>query len=271
MNHSHKDPRPPQRVRRSPRRNETASSPVVYGIHPVSELLSSRPQSIEKILIEAQRSSAQLFEILKRARSLRIATQMVPSHKLDETSGDTKHQGVVAVCAIKPYAEWDDIQEKLRGSGQSALVVIPASIEDPRNLGSLVRSCVAFGVDAMLLEKKNTAPLSPVSAKASAGMIEHLQIAKPRNLEGIVEELSKSGFSVVGADMNGDKDIWDTDLTGPTVLILGGEHKGIPPYLAKKCTATVRIPIRPECSSLNVSTAGTVMLYETARQRSVHH
>ncbi len=267
MNEAERPQRRTQRVRIQHRENDTGSSPVIYGHHPVSELLSSRPQAIEKVLLEAQRNSPALFDILKQARKLRIPTQMVPAQRLDDIAQSNKHQGVVAMCSVKPYATKDEILEKVQEAGQSALLVVPASIEDPRNLGSLIRSSVAFGVDCILLEKKNTAPLSPVAAKTSAGMIEHITIGKPRNLEGMLRDMAARGFAIVGAEMSGDTTVWETNLTGPTVLIMGGENKGIPPYLSKLCTHLVRIPLHPECSSLNVSAAATIMLYETARQR----
>jgi 23S rRNA (guanosine2251-2'-O)-methyltransferase len=140
-------------------------------------------------------------------------------------------------------------------------------VEDPGNLGSIIRSSVAFGADALLLERKNTAPLNASVAKSSAGMIEHLCIGRPKNLEALVQDFRSKNFAVIGAEMKKGKKPEETDFTGPLILILGGEHRGIPPYLNKLCTGFVSIPMTEKTQSLNVSATASILLYEIARQR----
>ena len=161
--------------------------------------------------------------------------------------------------------------EKLRENIKntpSPLLMLAASIEDPQNLGALIRSCVAFGVDALFLERRNTSPLSPAVAKASAGTVEHCTILRPKNLEGIIRDYAASGFAIIGMHTQRGEPLSKINLAGPVILLLGGEHRGIPPYLEKLCSCFGRIIIDPAAQSLNVSVAGAVALYECARQRT---
>jgi 23S rRNA (guanosine2251-2'-O)-methyltransferase len=245
-----------------------SSGSIIYGIHPVEELIATRLRQIERLYFDKERSSGPLFEIVKSARKERLPYQMVPTRKLDQICGSTKHQGVVAQCAMKEYTEPDVLLERLAQKPTPPLLVVPASVEDPRNLGALLRTCVAFGVDAVLLERKNTAPLGPAAAKASAGMIDHISLVKPKNLEGLIGTLASRGFAIVGARTGAGKKPQDIDFSRPSVLVMGGENRGIPPYLAKQCTETAGIPIAPPAQSLNVSAAAAILLYECARQRS---
>jgi 23S rRNA (guanosine2251-2'-O)-methyltransferase len=239
---------------------------VVYGIHAVTELLATRPEQIGHIYFEADVRSGQLFELLKQCRKLRLPYTHVPRTKLFEVAGCDKHQGVVASCNVKSYADMDEVEQRISASA-SPLLLVPASIEDPRNLGALARTATAFGVDAILLERRNTAPLTASVAKASAGMIEHVLIARPRSLEGAVKEYRERGFAVVGAEAGEYPHPSQVDFAGPTVIVLGGENRGIPPYLLKLCTSCTSIPLPAHVPSLNVSVAGAILLYECSVQR----
>jgi 23S rRNA (guanosine2251-2'-O)-methyltransferase len=239
----------------------------IYGIHAVEELLKQRIQDVERVYFTADITSSPLFNLLKLCRKERLAYQTVPANKLDMIAGTTKHQGVVAVCSAKSYTPIEELLDTLAAKQTAPLLYIPASIEDPRNLGSLIRTCVAFGVDAMLLERKNTTLLGSTVAKTSAGMLEHLPIVKPKNLEGLLNDLIGQGYSVVGAQEGGAATPEETDFTKPTIIISGGEHRDIPPYLGKLCTTIVGIPIQQTAQSLNVSVAGAILLYECDRQR----
>jgi 23S rRNA (guanosine2251-2'-O)-methyltransferase len=172
----------------------------------------------------------------------------------------------VALCSVKEYCSIEKLHQILANK-ENPLLLIPASVEDPGNLGTIIRSSVAFGVDALILERKNTAPLNAAVAKSSAGMIEHICISRPKNLEGIVSEFAQKGYSVIGADVHKGKKPSELNLKGPLLLILGGEHRGIPPYLSRLCTDYVSIPINKTAQSLNVSAATAVLLYECASQR----
>lgn len=240
---------------------------VIYGIHPVEELLKTRITSIDHVYFEQEKKNAQLFELMKHCRKERLSYNQVPEVKLRQLTGTRRHQGIAALCSILPYAEMEYI-ERCISNRKSPLLLVPASIEDPGNLGAIIRSAVAFGVDALLLERKHTSPLSAAVAKSSAGMVEHLPIARPKNLEAILAKFTSRGFDIIGAEMKKGEYPGDIRLTGPVVLILGGEHRGIPPYLAKSCTGFVSIPMHSTVPSLNVSVTAAILLYETSRQRS---
>lgn len=222
---------------------------------------------MERIYFTADITSSPLFNLLKQCRKERLAYHLIPGNKLDAMAGTAKHQGVVAVCNAKAYMPVESLLEMLSVKTTPPLLYVPASVEDPRNLGALIRSCVAFGVDAMLLERKNTALLGATVAKSSAGMLEHLPIVKPKNLEGVLADLKAQGYGIIGAQQGGTVAPENADFTQPTILITGGEHRGIPPYLSRLCTQIVGIRIQPAAPSLNVSVAGAIVLYECDRQR----
>jgi 23S rRNA (guanosine2251-2'-O)-methyltransferase len=248
--------------------NENSDN-VVYGIHAVEELLKNRAQEIDRVYFESDRISSPLFNLLKLCRKERLASQQLPVHKLDVIAGTSKHQGVAAICSAKAYLSAEALDNLIANSPTPPVLLVPASIEDPRNLGSLIRSCVAFGVNALLFERKNTTLLGATVAKAAAGMLEHISVAKPKNLEGIINGLKMKGFMVVAAHQNGTVRPDEVDLSGPLIIVLGGEHRDIPPYLQKLCTHTVRIPMASAVASLNVSVAGALVLYERMRQREL--
>jgi 23S rRNA (guanosine2251-2'-O)-methyltransferase len=243
------------------------SSTVVYGIHAVEALLSTRLETIDHIYFENGKRSLPLFNLLKVCRKERLSYNLVPPQKLAQLAGTDKHQGVIALCSVKPYGTIEELKKNIAGRA-APLFMLAASVEDPGNLGALVRSCVAFSVDALFLERKNTAPLSPAVAKSSAGMVEHLAILRPKNLEGIVRDFALSGYKIIGAHAEKGSPPSALDLTGPTMIVLGGEHRGIPPYLDKLCTGFASIPIDKKAQSLNVASAGAVLLYECGRQRA---
>ncbi len=247
--------------------HQTNADSVVYGLHPVEELISTRLRQVDRLYFDKDRITGPLFDLVKLARKERLPYQLVPSQKVSHEAGCPNHQGVVALCSSKEYLSPETLLERLAVKTTPPLLLLPASVEDPRNLGALVRTCVAFGVDAMLLERKNTAPIGSTVAKASAGMLEHISLLKPKNLEGLVSLLAGKGFAIVGAQQGTAVKPQDVDFTLPTIIVTGGEHRGIPPYLAKKCTCLAGIPLAPRSSSLNVSAAAAILLYECNRQR----
>ncbi|MDR2578553.1 MAG: 23S rRNA (guanosine(2251)-2'-O)-methyltransferase RlmB [Chitinispirillales bacterium] len=241
----------------------------IYGLNPVEELLASRMRDVEHVYFDKDKKSGALFNLLRICRRERIPCNLVPEVKLNALAGTARHQGVVAFCSIKPYNTVEDL-EKITQSVAAPLFVVAASIEDPGNLGAIIRSCVCLGADALLLERKNTVPLNATVARCSTGMIEHLCIVKPRNLEGLIaEHVDSKGFLTVGAVMEGGAAPDRHDFTKPTILVTGGEHRGIPPYLQKLCGHNVSIPMTPRGQSLNASVSAAILMYECMRQRGL--
>jgi 23S rRNA (guanosine2251-2'-O)-methyltransferase len=249
-------------------KNSSSDQPssIVYGIHAVETLLAARMESIDHIYIDKEKRNQDLFNLMKICRKERLAYNLVPSLRVTQVAGTANHQGVVAVCSLKPYATLEELETRIAGK-KAPLLILAASMEDTGNLGALIRSCVAFGVDGLFLERKNTAPLSGTVARTSAGTVEHCTILKPKNLEGIVDDFRKRGFAIIGAHAEKGVAPAKIDLTGPCMLIIGGENRGIPPYLEKLCTAFASIQQSPLAQSLNASVAGAILLYECSRQR----
>jgi 23S rRNA (guanosine2251-2'-O)-methyltransferase len=247
--------------------NEPASD-MIYGIHPCEEMLSRNPNRIHRVYFSQTRGDRKAFELLRRCRSRRIPYQVVPTRRLSELAGSAKHQGVVVHCSPKPYADFEELMRRFERS--QPLFVLAASLEDPRNLGALIRSAVAFGASALLVERKHSVALNATVAKASAGMLEHMPVARPRSLEAALAGCREKGYSVVGALPGAAKRPHEIDFRRPTVLIVGGEHRGIPRYLRALCTDVVGIPTTARVGSLNVSVAASIVLYECARQRDMH-
>ncbi|MBN2599818.1 MAG: 23S rRNA (guanosine(2251)-2'-O)-methyltransferase RlmB [Candidatus Thermoplasmatota archaeon] len=244
---------------------------IVFGIHAAEELLESRSNQIDHFYFSDKLPNKNIFHLIKEARKKKIPFHCIPVQKLNLIAKTTKHQGVVAICAIKNYETIQNVLQTAKTSNRPPLFIIPAALQDPHNFGALIRSSVAFGVTAILVEWKGSAPLSSTVAKTSAGMVEHLPIVKPTNMEMEIKQLrDECGFSIIGVSEEGTKKPFEVDMSGPTILVMGGEHRGIPPYLRKLCSEYVGIPMQPPASSLNITVAASVMLYECAKQRKFY-
>jgi 23S rRNA (guanosine2251-2'-O)-methyltransferase len=186
-----------------------------------------------------------------------------PAEELERLCGSPDHQGVVAEVDPYPYA---DPKALLRG--EDPLLVALDQVQDPRNLGAVCRSAELAGVAGVLVPERRAAAITPAACKASAGAVEHLAVAHVRNLADWLGEAKQAGFWIWGADAEAEATPWSTDLTGPTVLVLGGEGKGLRPRVAGACDGLVALPRLGKIESLNVSAAATALLFEALRQRS---
>jgi 23S rRNA (guanosine2251-2'-O)-methyltransferase len=182
--------------------------------------------------------------------------------ELERLCGSPDHQGVVA--EVDPYPYWDASQLL---HGENALILALDQVQDPRNLGAVARSAEAVGATGLVIPERRSAEVTAVACKASAGAVEHLAIARVRNLADWLSEAKEAGFWLWGADAEAEQAPWGVDLTGPTVLVLGGEGKGIRPRVASACDGLVALPQRGKVGSLNVSAAATALLFEAVRQR----
>lgn len=215
------------------------ASQLIYGKQPVAE---------------AERGKRRVHRVWRAPET---------SHdELERLCGSPDHQGVVAEVDPYPYA---DPSRLLRA--ENALIVVLDQVQDPRNLGAVCRSAEAAGAAGLVVPERRSAAVTPATCKASAGAVEHLDIAHVRNLTDWLSAAKEAGFWLWGADAEAKQAPWDVDLTGPTVLVLGGEGKGIRPRVASACDGLVGLPQRGQTASLNVSAAAAALLFEAVRQR----
>ena len=239
---------------------------IVYGRNSVKELLQAN-KPVNKVLFqtEARGERNQVFISLLRERG--IPYQFVDRQTMDRLAGGERHQGVLAYIAAQDYAEVEDILALARSRQEEPLILVLDEMEDPHNLGALLRTVDAVGGHGVIIPKRRSVPLTGIVAKTSAGAVEHVLVARVGNLVQTIKELKEQGCWVAGADMGG-KDIFKADLTGPRVLVIGSEGRGLSRLVKETCDEIVSIPMRGWISSLNASVAGSVLLYETMRQRS---
>lgn len=239
---------------------------LIYGIHPVRECLKSNSRPILSLYFSREASSRELHAIIHLARRQGCSFYFESKTALDRRSRGANHQGVVAVCSIQTYV---DIQAVVADLGSSALIVLLDCIEDPRNLGAVLRSCAAAGVDGVILTKDHAVGLTPVVSKAAAGGVEHLKIARVPNLARAIDLLKDKGIWVIGVETGQQTSCQDLDFTRPTALVFGNEGSGLRRLVREKCDFLVSIPTPGPIQSLNVSVSAGVVLYEAIRQRSL--
>jgi 23S rRNA (guanosine2251-2'-O)-methyltransferase len=235
----------------------------LYGLHPVEEALRSGSRRFDYVCIARERHDHRLAEIVDRCRASGVKTRLEPRDALTRLAKTAAHQGVVAVVREREFLDLEDL---LQGP-EPRLVLALDGVEDPQNLGALLRTAEAAGVDGILLTERRSAPLSPVAVKASAGAAEHLRIARVVNMVRSLEALKERNLWCAGLDERGDSDYTDFDFTSNTVIVLGREGAGLHDLVRRTCDRLLRIPMAGEVASLNVSAAGAVVLFEAARQR----
>jgi 23S rRNA (guanosine2251-2'-O)-methyltransferase len=241
------------------------SENVVYGRNAVLELLQKKPESIEKIYYQFNTSHPKLKEIVITARRLKLVSGKARLEKLTQIAGSAKHQGVCALITTVSFYTIDEILSRPRNS--SPLIVVLQGLEDPHNVGAIVRTAEAAAADGVVLIEGRGAPVNAAVHKASAGALSHMRICKVKSLVRTLEYLRERNFRVYAADMDAELNYTDADLKGPTVLVLGAEGSGLSPEAMKFCDSTVRVPIAGCVESLNVSVTAGILLYESMRQR----
>lgn len=254
--------------RTSRRAEETTSGNAEYvsGRRAVLEALrGGRP--INKLLIQEHAEGGSLKEIVAVARASGLVIQQSPRAKLDEIAGNKGHQGVVAYIAAKPYVEMEDLMDIARRQSPGLLVILDG-VEDPHNLGAVLRAADGAGAAGVIIPKRRAAPLTGTVARISAGALEHVPVARVANISQAIEQLKKAGFWVIGASPDAKQDYWEVDLTEPTAIVIGGEGEGMSRLTAQRCDRLVRLPMRGQTASLNASVTAGVLLYEVLRQRA---
>ncbi len=243
---------------------------MIYGYHPVREILRRRPHEVSKLLVAA-RPGKRRTEIEALCRRHRVTVEHVSRERLDQLSRDSLHNGFVAVrdAALRDASATDASAPRASVSrGDPDLLVLLEDIEDPRNLGALLRVCEAAGVGRVMIRDRGSAPLTSTVNKASAGAVEWLPVERIVNSANRITSLKNEGFWVYGADAGGDLP-WEIDLTGRVVLCFGGENAGLRGRTRKLCDRLTGLPMRGRVASLNVATASSALLYEALRQRSI--
>ena len=244
-------------------------SRTVHGIHPVLEALRAHPGDVERVyVLEGSVPPRAAAEILSRARDFRITVERVPRERLAAMVEGGVHQGVAARLREFAYASLDDVLAGAAASGRPPLVVVLDGLQDPHNLGAVIRSADALGVHGVVLPRDRSVGVTATVARASAGAVEHVPVARVTNLSRALEELKAAGLWVAAADPGGDQALWDARLDGPLAVVIGGEGAGVRPGVLKHCDLRLRIPMAGRVASLNASVSAALVLYEVARQRA---
>jgi 23S rRNA (guanosine2251-2'-O)-methyltransferase len=240
---------------------------LIYGINSVSEALKTRGRAFEFVSMAKERHDLRLQRLIEECRRIGLPVRFVSRAELDQMAGNVAHQGVVAVTSAKQYSDLDDVITAKRGV--YSLILILDGIEDPHNLGAIIRTADAAGVDGLIIPERRAAGVSGTVTKVSAGATAHVPIAKVTNIARTLEDLKEQNFWIVGLDERAS-DTYDTlDFKMNCALVLGAEGKGVHDLVRKKCDFLVSIPMLGKVSSLNVSVAAGVVLYEIVRQRRI--
>ncbi len=251
---------------RKDRRNKTVAH--LYGVHPVLEALKSGDRRVEKIVLVKGRHGREIEELVSLARSLRIPFVFETRGELDRAAGTDKHQGVLARVAARSYVGLEDILARARTGDRPALVVVLDHIEDPRNLGAVARTADGAGAHGVVIPHRRSAGFTEASAKAAAGALEYVPVARVTNVGQALDRLKEAGLWVYGLDASGTREYTQADLSGPVAIVAGGEGRGLGSVVKKACDDLIRIPMIGSVTSLNVSVAVAVVCYEVVRQRA---
>jgi 23S rRNA (guanosine2251-2'-O)-methyltransferase len=239
------------------------------GIHAVREALEAGA-AFDRILVAKGRQDTRVEEIVQLARQRSIPVRFEDRSQLDRLANTRDHQGIVAMAAARAAATLEDILARANQSkGQIGLVVLLDGVEDPHNLGAVIRTALAAGAHGVVIPERRAAGLTDAVARASAGALAHLPVAKVTNLARTMEELKEAGYWIVGLDEKAEKSYTEVDYTSPTAIIMGGEGNGLHELTRKRCDFVVSLPTTGPVKSLNVSVATGVVLFEALRQR--HH
>ena len=239
---------------------------LLYGLHAVREALRAGTRPLLRILVIRQ--DRQFADLVRLARSAKIPVHLEPRPVLDRLVPEGKHQGVIGLVAAKVYADQEEIMGYARVRNEPPLVVILDGIEDPHNLGAVLRTAEAAGAHGVFVPDRRSVGLTGTVAKASAGALEHLRVGRAQNVSRLIEGLQAAGLWVYAVDLAASKPYTALDLRGPIALVFGGEGQGIRPGVIEKCDDRARIPMRGQVASLNVSAAAAIVLYEVVRQRA---
>ena len=250
--------------------SNSANHELLYGVNPLLEVLRDGGRVPDEIMVAEGARDERLRELIELARTRNVSVKRVPRSSIDRAVGNTNHQGVVARIAAARYADADVLLASIAtrvGSAFEPLVIVLDGVEDPRNLGAILRTSECAGVDGVFVPERRAAGLSEAVAKAAAGAIEHVAVARVTNLSRLIEKLKERNVWVIGADADAEMNYTEWDWTRPSAVVLGGEGAGLHRLVRENCDVLVRIPVFGRIESLNVSVASGIVLYEALRQR----
>ena len=240
---------------------------VLFGLHPVEEAIRSGARPLESVVVSRERRDERLERLIALCRTSGINVTTESREQMTRLAKTDQHQGVLAIVKERAFLSVEDLLKRPAGAEGHRFFLAFDGIEDPHNLGALLRTADAAGVDGVILPERRSAPITGTVAKTSAGASEHVRIARVTNLVRALEVLKKNNVWVIGLDERGDPDYMDFDFKTDCVLVLGREGAGLHDLVKKTCDHLLRIPMAGMVSSLNVSVAGAVVMYEAVRQR----
>jgi 23S rRNA (guanosine2251-2'-O)-methyltransferase len=238
---------------------------LIFGINSVAEALKARGRAFEYISVAKERHDLRLQRLIEDCRRIGLPVRFVSRAELDRMAGHVAHQGVVAVSSAKQYSDVDDVVAAKRG--EHSLILVLDGVEDPHNLGAIIRTADAAGVDGIIIPERRAAGVTGTVTKVSSGATAHLPIAKVTNIARTLEDLKAQNLWIVGLDERAQQSYETLDYKMNCALVLGAEGKGVHDLVRKRCDFLVSIPILGKVPSLNVSVAAGVVLYEIVRQR----
>ena len=241
-------------------------SDIIFGRNPVLEAVKSG-RAIDSILVAKGSGSGTVSVILAKAKQREIVIKEVSPKKLDYMCGGKAHQGIAAVAAVKEYCSVQDILDFAKERDESPFIIILDELEDPHNLGAIIRTAECVGAHGVIISQRRSAGLTYAAGKSSAGAVEYMRVARVVNISNTIESLKKQGVWVYAADMAGEL-YTSVELTGPIAIVIGNEGKGVSQLVKKKCDAAVSLPMAGKINSLNASVAAGVLAYEILRQRT---
>jgi 23S rRNA (guanosine2251-2'-O)-methyltransferase len=238
---------------------------LIYGINPVTEALKAHGRALEWVGVTKERHDLRLQRVIEECRKLGVSVRFMTRVEIERMTRDAAHQGVMAVSSAKRYNDLDDLLAAKRG--EHSLIVVLDGIEDPHNLGAILRTADAAGVDGVVIPERRAAGVTGTVAKVSAGASEHLPVAKVTNISRTLDELKEKNLWTVGLDERGTQSYDSLDYKMDCAIVLGAEGKGMHDLVRRKCDFLISIPMLGRVPSLNVSVAAAVVLYEIVRQR----
>ena len=246
--------------------HDTQNEGILEGRNAVSEALKSG-RTIDKVFIASGDTDSTLRHIVSLAKKSGAVVTFCDRRKLDTLSQTGAHQGVIAMAAAREYVTVMSILQSAQDRGEAPLVVICDEITDPHNLGAIIRTAECAGAHGVIIPKRRSAGLTAVVAKASAGAVEYMPVAKVNNLAAAMKTLKENGVWIYGTAADGAEPLYQTDLRGPCAIVIGSEGSGIGRLVAESCDFMVSIPMNGKINSLNASNAAAILLYEALRQR----